>query len=94
MTAPLRSEARAEHRRPNGLPGIDALDLQDITMVVHDVGGPIGFMVATGRPERFGALVITNSFCWPLSPRSNGGTEASTCWSTTPAVTRCASSVR
>jgi short-subunit dehydrogenase len=27
---------------------IDALDLQDITMAVHDAGGPIGFLVAAG----------------------------------------------
>jgi haloalkane dehalogenase len=45
---------------------IDALDLQDITMVVHDVGGPIGFLVAIGRPARFRGLVISNSFAWPL----------------------------
>ena len=32
---------------------IDALDLQDVTMVVHDAGGPAGFLVATRRPERF-----------------------------------------
>jgi pimeloyl-ACP methyl ester carboxylesterase len=46
---------------------IDTLDLQDITMVVHDVGGPLGFLVATRRPERFRALVITNTFGWPLA---------------------------
>jgi pimeloyl-ACP methyl ester carboxylesterase len=46
---------------------IDALDLQDITMVVHDVGGPIGFLIATMRPERFRGLVITNTFGWPLA---------------------------
>jgi len=46
---------------------IDALDLQDITMVVHDVGGPLGFLVATGQPERLRALVITNTFGWPLA---------------------------
>jgi pimeloyl-ACP methyl ester carboxylesterase len=46
---------------------IDALDLQDITMVVHDVGGPLGFLVATRRPERFRALVISNTFGWPLA---------------------------
>lgn len=45
---------------------IDALDLQDITLVVHDVGGPIGFLIATMRPERFRALVISNTFGWPL----------------------------
>ena len=46
---------------------IDALDLRDITIVVHDVGGPIGFLVATSRPERFRALVISNTFGWPLA---------------------------
>lgn len=46
---------------------IDALDLQDITMVVHDVGGPLGFLVATERPERFRGLVISNTFGWPLA---------------------------
>jgi len=38
---------------------IDALDLRDITMVVHDVGGPLGFLVATRRPDRFRGLVIS-----------------------------------
>jgi pimeloyl-ACP methyl ester carboxylesterase len=46
---------------------IDALDLQDITMVVHDLGGPIGFLAATRRPDRFRALLISNSFGWPLA---------------------------
>ena len=46
---------------------IDALDLQDITMAVHDVGGPLGFLAATGRPDRFRALVISNTFGWPLA---------------------------
>jgi pimeloyl-ACP methyl ester carboxylesterase len=46
---------------------IDALDLQDSTMVVHDVGGPLGFLVATERPERFRGLVISNTFGWPLA---------------------------
>jgi len=46
---------------------IDALDLQDITMVVHDVGGPLGFLIATRLPQRFRALVISNTFGWPLA---------------------------
>ena len=46
---------------------IDALDLQDITIVVHDVGGPLGFLVATRWPHRFRALVISNTFGWPLA---------------------------
>ena len=46
---------------------IDVLDLQDITMVVHDVGGPLGFLAATRRPQRFRALVISNTFGWALA---------------------------
>ena len=46
---------------------IDALDLQDITMAVHDAGGPLGFLVATRRPERFRALVISNTFGWQVA---------------------------
>jgi len=46
---------------------IDALGLQDITMAVHDAGGPAGFLVVMRRPERFRALVISNTFGWPLT---------------------------
>jgi pimeloyl-ACP methyl ester carboxylesterase len=46
---------------------IDVLDLQDITMAVHDVGGPLGFLTAARRPQRLRALVISNTFGWPLA---------------------------
>ena len=46
---------------------IDALDLQDITMVLHDIGGPLGLLVATRRPQRFRGLVLSNTFGWPLA---------------------------
>jgi pimeloyl-ACP methyl ester carboxylesterase len=46
---------------------IDALDLQDITMAVHDAGGPAGFLTAARRTQRFRALVISNTFGWPLA---------------------------
>jgi pimeloyl-ACP methyl ester carboxylesterase len=46
---------------------IEALDLQDITMAVHDVGGPVGLLVATRLPRRFRGLIISNSFAWPLA---------------------------
>jgi pimeloyl-ACP methyl ester carboxylesterase len=36
-------------------------DLRDITLVVHDWGGPIGLSVATRHPHRFRDLVITNT---------------------------------
>jgi len=46
---------------------IDALDLQDIILAVHDVGGPVGFLIATEQPHRFRAMVISNTFGWPLT---------------------------
>jgi len=46
---------------------IRALDLQDVTLAVHDVGGPIGFLTAVGQPQRIRALVISNTFGWPLA---------------------------
>ena len=49
------------------------LDLTDITMMVQDWGGPIGFAVAARHPERFSAFVIGNSWAWP---KSDPGTQA------------------
>lgn len=40
---------------------VEHLDLQDITLVVHDWGGAIGSGVATRLPERFVRLVVTNT---------------------------------
>ena len=38
-----------------------ALNLRDITLVVHDWGGAIGMGVATRHPDRFRDFVITNT---------------------------------
>jgi haloalkane dehalogenase len=43
------------------------LDLTGATMMVQDWGGPIGFAVATRRPDRFAAFVIANTWAWPKS---------------------------
>lgn len=45
---------------------IDALELEDFSLVVHDFGGPIGLSVALDRPERVRSLVIFNTWMWPL----------------------------
>ena len=45
---------------------LDALDLSDITLVVHDFGGPIGLSFALDRPERVARLVLLNTWLWPL----------------------------
>jgi haloalkane dehalogenase len=43
------------------------LDLRDVTMMVQDWGGPIGFAVAVRNPDRFRAFVIGNTWAWPKS---------------------------
>jgi haloalkane dehalogenase len=48
------------------------LDLSQLTMMVQDWGGPIGFAVATRHPERFTAFVIGNTWAWP---KSDPGTQ-------------------
>lgn len=45
----------------NLLAFIRGLDLRDLTLVMQDWGGPIGFGAAVEEPERFGRLVIMNT---------------------------------
>ncbi len=45
-----------------------ALDLTDVTLFGHDWGGSIGLNVAVQRRERFVALVLGNTWAWPLDP--------------------------
>jgi haloalkane dehalogenase len=40
---------------------VEQLDLRDLTLVVHDWGGPIGLRVAVEHPERVDRLVIMNT---------------------------------
>jgi haloalkane dehalogenase len=40
---------------------VEELDLRDLTVVVHDWGGPIGLRLAVVRPERVQRLVITQT---------------------------------
>lgn len=49
-----------------------ALDLKDITLVVHDWGGAIGLGAAARHPQRFKALVAfnTSAFWMPWIPAS------------------------
>lgn len=43
---------------------MEALDLQEVTLVVHDFGGPIGLGAALAAPERIAGVVVANSWCW------------------------------
>ena len=46
---------------------VDALDLRGITLMVQDWGGPIGLGVAGRQPHRFQALILGNTFAWPVN---------------------------
>ncbi len=46
---------------------LESLDLQDVTLVVQDWGGPIGLSYAVAHPERIKALVILNTWMWPVN---------------------------
>lgn len=44
---------------------VEQLGLTDITLVVHDWGGPIGLRAAQLLHERFVRLVVTGTLAWP-----------------------------
>lgn len=46
---------------------VHALDLSDLAMMVQDWGGPIGLGFAERDPDRVRALVIGNTWAWPLN---------------------------
>jgi len=58
-----------------------ALDLHDVTLVVHDWGGPIGLRFAVENPERIAQLVILNTGI-------GGGSAPSETWLRFRAVVR------
>ena len=50
---------------------VDELDLRDLTVVVHDWGGPLGLRLAVERSERVERLVITNTGLYAGRPPSD-----------------------
>lgn len=46
---------------------VDELELKNVTLVVHDWGGAIGFGLAVRRPELFKRIVILNTAAFYLS---------------------------
>ena len=40
---------------------LEALDLRDVTMVVHDWGGPIGLRLAVEHPDRIARIVVLDT---------------------------------
>ena len=50
----------------------DQLDLRYVTLVCQDWGGPIGLRLLSERPERFAAVVATNTLLQNLEPAPGG----------------------
>jgi haloalkane dehalogenase len=46
---------------------LQSLHLRDLTLVVHDFGGPIGLHFALNNVDRIAGLVIMNTWGWPLT---------------------------
>jgi haloalkane dehalogenase len=46
---------------------VDTLGLNGATLVAHDWGGPIGLAAVGHRPAVFDALVLTNTWAWPIA---------------------------
>jgi haloalkane dehalogenase len=46
---------------------VGALGLRDLTLVVHDFGGPIGLAYALEHPENVRTLVVFNTWLWSLA---------------------------
>lgn len=48
---------------------LHSLDLSDLTLVLHDWGGPIGLAYALRHPDTVRRLVLMNTWAWPLTHR-------------------------
>jgi haloalkane dehalogenase len=58
---PLRPEDHAQRLRAL----VEGLDLDELVLVVHDFGGPIGLPLALDASRRVRGVVVLNSWMWP-----------------------------
>lgn len=66
--ADVRAYSVERHARHFGAL-VDKLRLDQITLLVHDWGGPIGLTWAVDQPERLRRLVLLNTVAWPAPTR-------------------------
>jgi pimeloyl-ACP methyl ester carboxylesterase len=60
---------------------VDALGLESFHLVVHDIGGPVGFELAAARPDRIATLTVLNTIVavehfkrpWSMEPFARRG---------------------
>ena len=63
---PASFSGKPEDHAQNLAEFIRRLELKDITLVVHDFGGPIGLGVANKMPERIQNIVLFNTWLWSI----------------------------
>lgn len=64
-----------------GVAAVDALGLERFHLVVHDIGGPVGFELAAAVPERIASLTVLNTLIevdsfkrpWSMEPFARRG---------------------
>ncbi|WNJ17042.1 alpha/beta fold hydrolase [Pontibacter sp. G13] len=61
---PASFDGRPESHSQNLAEFIEKLDLQEITLVVHDFGGPIGLGAALQHRDRIKRIVLFNTWLW------------------------------
>ena len=70
---------------------IERLDLRDYTPLVQDWGGPIGLSAALAEPDRVRALIVGNTWAWPMSDaRTTAFSTILGRWPTGPFLVRAA----
>jgi pimeloyl-ACP methyl ester carboxylesterase len=63
---PHGSWYRPENQAANLRTLIERLELRDVTLVLHDFGGPFGLSYALERPDNVRSLVLMNTWMWSL----------------------------
>lgn len=61
---PVEFSGTPEQHAKNLIAFIEALDLQHITLIVHDFGGPIGLAAALDMNDRIDRIVMFNTWLW------------------------------
>jgi haloalkane dehalogenase len=61
---------------------VERLELRDVTLVVHDFGGPIALPLAVARPGIVRRLAVINSWMWPIDddPTVRRGARVAGSW--------------
>jgi pimeloyl-ACP methyl ester carboxylesterase len=65
---PLDNPGTPEFHSENLIEFIESMDLKNITLVVHDFGGPIGLAAAIALPHRIKKIVMFNTWLWETQP--------------------------